>query len=125
MTQCLQATISRSKLQKMFPLSNKYMCANIKSQNPNAPPGVYMLKNSILACCKDDTIEALNLELALNSNSVINQRTNLNKVKPTSGPVIISCVHNIWAVNSCKNHFENFLTVQTDCVVDNKFTFFF
>ena len=60
---------------KYFPLSSKYTsCANIKSQNPNAPPGVYMLKNSILACCKDDTMGALNLELALNSNSVINQR---------------------------------------------------
>ena len=60
---------------KYFPLSSKYTsCANIKNQNPNAPPGVYILKNSILACCKDETMGALNLELALNSNSVINQR---------------------------------------------------
>ena len=54
----LQGDDKQSKLpENIIPLSSKYTsCANIKSQNPNAPPGVYILKNSILACCKDDTM---------------------------------------------------------------------
>ena len=84
-------------LRKYYPLSSKYTsCANIKNQNPNAPPGVYILKNSILACCEDETM-TLHFELALKSNSVLNQRdkilTKLNSSLADASSNIVCSQH--------------------------------